>query len=186
MSFKEHCDLCDNLKKSLKEGHICSLTKKRPDFNNTCLKINLGDKFERRIGLINVEIASLVKKKTSMYVYFFASIVIGTPLVISQKNFLVNFDFSYASFNKLAGSILVISLGLGLNSIAFNKLNKYLKKIKTVKQKKSKVDAILGAYSVRYSCNVKFGKKYHDYQDVIVKLKSNSNLLKSSVVTFQI
>lgn len=186
MNFKEHCDLCDNLKTNLKEGHICNLTKKKPDFNNTCLKINLGDTFEKKIGFIHVEIENLIKKKTSMYVYFFTSVIIGTPLIISQRNFLANFDFSYAGFNKLAGAVLVISLGLGLISIAFSKLNKYRKKIKTAKQKKSKIDTILNEYRIKYSCNVKFGEKNNNYQDVIVKLKSNNSLLKNSIITFQI
>lgn len=186
MNWKEHCDLCENQKTDLKDGMVCGITNQKPDFKNTCLRIELGNKFEREIGIIHAEIVSIMKKKTSMYVYFFVSVIIGTPLIISQSDFLTNFDFSFAGFNKLAGSLLIIFLGLGLNSIAFSKLNEYRKKIKTIKQRKSKIDAILDRYRVKYSCNVEFGKKHNDYQDVIVKLKSNSNLLKSSTITYQI
>ena len=42
MIQSKHCDLCKHEKRSLKIGLTCRLTKKRPDFEQTCNNFNLS------------------------------------------------------------------------------------------------------------------------------------------------
>jgi hypothetical protein len=180
MDFKEHCNLCENIKSNLQEGIICGLTNQKPTFNKTCPKIKLGKKFEKQLGVIHIDIEKLKKQKRLIYTQFFLSIILGSILILSQRNLFVGFDFTYSKYLKLAQSLLVVFLGFGLCSIALNELKKYRKKLKIVKDQKHKIDNILDEYRIEYSCSVEFGKKYHDIQDVVVELKSNSDLLKDS------
>ena len=50
MNVKRHCDLCEHQVLNLKEGTICGLTNKKPNFNTTCLKINFN---KNKIGVIS-------------------------------------------------------------------------------------------------------------------------------------
>lgn len=184
MKFSEHCNLCDNPRTDLQDGIICGLTDKKPSFNKTCSKILFNKKFENKIGLVHIKIEQLKKKKVSIYIYFFLCMAIGCILIISQRNLLDGFDFTYSKYVKLARSLLVVFLGLVLSGFAYRKLNHYRGKSKIVKDEKDRIDAILDKYQIKYSCSVKFGEKYHENQDVIVELKSN--LLKDSKITYQI
>lgn len=49
MDLARHCILCDNQLVTIKDGTTCSLTNKKPDFNKTCIKIELNEKFEQRV-----------------------------------------------------------------------------------------------------------------------------------------
>lgn len=186
MNFSEHCNLCENIKLNLKDGITCGLTNQKPVFKETCSTIKLGEKFEKKIGLTHIEIESLKKKKTLTYIYFSSLIVIALLIILSQRNFLDDFDFTYGKYIKLSISLFVIILGFKLCSLSYSKLSQYIKKVKMVKDEKDRIDAVLNKYQIEYSCNVVFGEKYHGNQDVIIELKSNSDLLKDSKKTFQI
>lgn len=149
-------------------------------------KIQLDENFEKELGLIHIKIERLKKKKISTYVYFIVCIVIALPIIISQRDLLVGFDFTYSRYLKLVRSLLIVFLGFGFSSVGFNKFKKYRKKVKNIKEEKQKVDKVLNQYQIKYSYNIQFGKKYHGIQDVIVELKSNSDLLKDSKITHQV
>jgi len=55
-----------------------------------------------------------------------------------------------------------------------------------VKDEKDRMGTVLDKYKIKYSCKVKFGRKYHGKQDVIVELKSDSELLKNSKVKYEV
>ena len=161
-------------------------TNQKPSFDKTYSKIELGEDFEKRLGLVHIEIEKLKKKKASIYIYSFLYMVIGCTLILSQRNLLVEFTLTYSSYVITLRSLLVIVVGFGLLGAAYSKLNKYRKQAKILKDKKNKIDAVLNKYQIEYSCRVEFGEKYHGNQDVNVELKSKSNLLKDSKITYQI
>jgi len=156
----------------------------KSSFNKTSSKIELGENFEKRLRLIHIEIEKLKKDKISVYSYIFIYMIIGCIFVISQRNFFT--DFEIAAYKRTSWPLVLIFLGFGLISMAFSKLIKRIKNEKNVKNEKEKIDTVLNKHQIKYSCNVVFGEKYHGNQDVNVELKSNSEQLKDSKITFQV
>ncbi|MFV0571733.1 MAG: hypothetical protein ACK5M1_04770 [Xanthomarina gelatinilytica] len=188
INLNEHCNLCDNVKSNLQNGITCGLTSQKPSFNKTCSKILLDKKFKNRIGFVHAKIKNLKRNETSAYIYSSLFIIIGVILILSQKKILVELasDFDYIEYKRSAGNILLMFLGFGLIILGFNKLNRYRKKMKTVLDEKKKIDTVLNEYKIKYNCDVTFGNKYHGNKNVIVELKSDSNLLKGFKETYQI
>ena len=186
MSFKEHCDLCANRKSNLKDGLICGVTNNAPAFNRTCTKIRFSKEFIRRLGLIHINIERLNKKKTPIFICFLFAIIFGGFLVISQGYALIDYDFTPRRYRRASLPFLLILLGFGIISITYRKWNINRKKMKTAVEEKYIIDSILKKYQINYTCNVEFGEKYHGNQDVIIELKSNSNLLNDSKITYSI
>ncbi|CAA0177824.1 hypothetical protein TMP248_150082 [Tenacibaculum maritimum] len=149
-------------------------------------KIQINKGFEKKIGLAHIKIERLKKKKISTYIFFGFCMITGIILIYSQRDLLVGFDFTYSKYLIFARSFLLVLLGFGFSSVGFNKLKDYRKKRKTVKEEKEKIDKVLNQYQIKYSCNIEFGEKYHGVQDVIVEIKSNSDLLKNSKSTYQV
>lgn len=146
----------------------------------------ISEKFIEDLGLIHIEIEKLEKNKKWVYIYSLIYLLIGCILIISERDFLIDFNFSYSRYLKLLGSILILFLGFGLVILAINKLGLHFKKTKMVKGEKDKMRTVLDKYQIKYSCKVKFGRKHHGKQDVIVELKSDSDLLKKSKVKYEI
>lgn len=187
MKFNEHCRLCDNLNIDLQDGITCVVTNQKPNFNKTCLKIQLGEKFEKQLGLILINIEKLNKKKKSIYIQFFLFMTIGCILVLSQWNSISELTLTYSDFIvALTLPLFIIITGFGLCGIAYGILKKYRKETKSVRFDKDRIDKVLDRYEIEYHYNVIFGEKYHGYQDIIVEIKSKSNLLENSKLTYQV
>ncbi len=181
MNFREHCDLCDNLKISLKDGIVCGLTSLKPKFNKTCSKIELNDKFEKKLGLINIEVERIKQEKNSTHLTFYTFIIIGFILIIGGSLLV---KFALTSIYTFQITSIIIGAGLTFLGIAYKKLNKYRRKAKIAKAKKSKIDKILNQYQIKYNTDIKFGKKYHGIQEAVVELKIENG--KHSTTTYKI
>ncbi len=186
MNLYEHCNLCDNLKTDLQNGITCGLTDQKPVFDKTCSKIKLNEKFKEQLGMIHIEIRKLKKKKRLIYTSSFLYMILGCILIIRERNFLIEFTFTYSDYISTLRSLLIIFVGFGLCGLAYSKLSQYRKKTKIVKAEKDRIDAVLDKYQIEYSCHVDFKEKYHGNQEVVVELKSKSSLLKDSKITYQI
>ena len=186
MNFKEHCNLCDNLKANFKDGIICGLTGQKPAFNKTCSKIRFTEEFEKKIGLTHIKIESLKKKKKVSYTLFFLYLTLGFILILSQRNLFIDFTLTYSHYVNITGSLLLIILGFGLCGLAYSVLYQHIKNTKTAKAEKTRIDTILDKYQIKYHCKVTFGEKYHGTQEIAVELESKSNLLKNSENTYQV
>lgn len=179
MNFKDHCNLCDNLKVNLQDGITCGLTNQKPTFNNTCPKIVLSDKFKKELGLIHIKIERLKSKKRLTYTYFYLYMIIGCILILGGSAFM-KFTFVTTSLYISRVRLTLIIVGFGLCGFGYSKLNEYRNKIRVAKAEKSRIDGILNKYQIKYTCNVEFGEKYHGNEEVIVELKSKNHLLKNS------
>lgn len=82
MKPARHCDLCENKMTSLEKGVTCKLTSKKPDFNNTCSKIDLGKKFQKKLEIANLELEILRRNKKSTHLTFYGTIIIGFLLIL--------------------------------------------------------------------------------------------------------
>mgnify|MGYP001419952093 CR=1 FL=1 len=169
MDLTRHCELCDNQKIDLKTGTTCGLTDRKPEFNKTCAKIKLTDKFENKLKSVNVEYENFKRKKILTYTYFVVFLIIGLVVIIG--GYLLG---KYALDNGVLSTVPIIIMGIGLIplGLAFGTLNKFRQEIEVAKSKKDRVDEVLSEYRIEYDINIMFGKEIHGTQEVFADLKT--------------
>jgi hypothetical protein len=163
----KHCDLCENKITSLINGVTCKLTKRKPDFKNTCSKIKLDKKFQEKLELINLELEGIKRNKNSIYWKFYTQILFGFILVVISIGFMkdyfgaIHYYFAY----------LMITAGFTLWTSAYVILNRYRKERKNIEFDKGKIDQLLQLYSIDYTSNVILKDKTHGVLELDVELK---------------
>ncbi|UGS24796.1 hypothetical protein [Flavobacterium channae] len=169
MDLARHCELCDNQKINLKVGTTCALTEKKPEFNKTCTKIELNEKFENKLKSVNIEYENIKRKKTLTYTYFIVFLIIGIAVIVG--GYLLG---KYALNKSVISTVPLIIMGVGLAplGLAFGALNNYKQSIQVAKNKKDKVDEVLNEYRIEYEIDITFGEEIHGTQDVYAELKT--------------
>ena len=169
MNLARHCELCDNQKTDLKVGTTCGLTGRKPEFNKTCANIQLNEKFENKLKMVNIEYQNFKRKKVLTYSYFVVFIGIGILVIVG--GYLLG---KYALDSRVISTVplIIMSVGLALLGMAFGTLNKYKQDIEVAKSKKSKIEEVLSEYRIEYEIDVIFGKKIHGTQEVYAELKT--------------
>lgn len=169
MDLARHCDLCDNQETSLKLGTTCRLTNRKPEFNKTCSKIELNEKFENKLKLVNIQYESIKRKKLLTYTYFGVFLAIGIAVIIG--GYLLG---KYVLDRGVISTVPLIIIGVGLPPLgmALGALNKHRQEIKVAKSKKDKVDEVLNEYRIEYDIDITFGKEIHGTQEVYAELKT--------------
>jgi len=169
MDLTRHCSLCDNQKRSLKIGTTCALNDRKPEFNKTCPKIELNEKFENMLKLVNIEYENFKRKKILTYTYFGFFLIIGTSVIVGGYLF-GKYVFDHGVISTFP--IIIITIGLSLLGMAFGTLNKHRQDINIAKSKKDRIDEVLNEYRIEYNIDILFGKEIHGTQDVSVNLKT--------------
>lgn len=169
MDLARHCELCDNQKISLEFGTTCELTNRKPEFNKTCSKIQLNEKFENKLKSVNIEYENFKRKKTLTYTYFVVFLIIGIAVIVG--GYLLG---KYALGKNVISTVPLIIMGVGLIPLGmtFGTLNKYKQEINIVKSKKDKVDEVLNEYRIEYEIDIAFGDEIHGTQEVYAELKT--------------
>lgn len=172
MHQARHCELCDHQSVTLKEGTICELTDRKPDFHRTCLNISLNRKFEDKLKLANVQYQKVLKTKVWTYAYFTTFLVLSI-MVMGGAAY-----FAYYLFNLTdrvgvvsVAPVVIFAIGVALLSMAFGARNKYRQDLAAALHNKEKIDQVLVLYNIDYQIDMKFGKNYHGTQDVYVDVK---------------
>lgn len=169
MVLARHCALCDHQKVSLEIGTTCGLNDKKPEFNRTCIKISLTDKFENKLKSVNVEYERLKRKKFLTYTYFVMMVIVGVS--VSVGGFLIGkYVYDNHVFSKTPLIIMIVGLtplGMGIGT-----LNRYRQDVDLAKYSKDQVDEVLKEYRIEYEIDMKFEKEIHGSQDVFVELKT--------------
>ncbi|RZS91898.1 hypothetical protein [Aquimarina brevivitae] len=162
-----HCELCDHQQFDLKIGTTCALTDRKPEFNKTCSKIELNDKFETQLKDINITYDQLKRKKALTIAYFVVMVFVGIAIITSA--FLLG---KYALGNRVVSAVPIIIMGVSLGPfvMGFGTLNSYLQELRVAKSKKERIDKILDLYNIKYDLDIQFGKSYHGTQEAAVHL----------------
>lgn len=184
MSFQKHCDLCLHQQTSLKDGMICGLTKLTPNFKNTCSNIDFKNELQEKLDLINIEVETIKQRKNSILVRFYISILIGFVLIINGFSFLIY--FSDVLTYDLPDSMAVISLGFTSLFVGYRLLNTHRKELKLAKTEKTDIDTLLNQYRIRYTTKIKFGKKYHGVQEILIEMEMKGKFSKRTTTTYKI
>ncbi len=168
MDLAKHCELCDNQKTSLKDGTTCGLTDRKPEFNITCTKIELNEKFENKLKTVNIEYDKIKRTKVLTFINFGIFITIGLIVIIGGYLF-----GKYALESGVISTVPIIIMGIGIGPLgmAFGTLNSYRQRNDVAKSKKNKIDEILNIYRIEYNIDIKYGKEFHGTQEVFTDLK---------------
>jgi hypothetical protein len=168
MDLTRHCELCDNQKTDLKIGTTCGLTDRKPDFNKTCPKLKLTDKFENKLKSVNIEYQNIKRKKSLTYLFFVVFITIGISVIVG--GYLLG---KYALDSGVISTVPLIIMGVGLGPLgmAFGTLNKFRQDIEIAKMRKDKIDEVLREYRIKYDIEIIFGKEIHGIQEAYAELK---------------
>ncbi len=169
MNLARHCELCDNQEVNLIDGTTCSLTNRKPEFNKTCAKIELNEKFENKLKSVNIEYANIKRKKILTYIYFGVFVTIGIAVIAG--GYLLG---KYALDSGVISTVPLIIMGVSIGPLgmAFGTLNKYRQEIEVAKSKKDKIDEVLNEYRIEYDIDITFGKEIHGTQEVYAELKT--------------
>lgn len=168
MNFSRHCNLCENQITSLEKGITCKLTNKKPDFNNSCSKINLDKKFQEKLEITNLELEIIRRNQKSTHFTFYGLIIIGFLLII--LGYFLS-DWNIFSLYLWYVKIGIIVAGFSFLGTAYSKLNKYRREKKKAELEKNKIDEVLNKYGISYNGDFDFKEKIHGTQEVIVNVE---------------
>ncbi len=171
-----HCELCNHQKVNLKEGSICGLTERKPNFNRTCPKIFLTKKFEEKLKIAAIEYQRVEKDRWWTYAYSIVFLIMSFAVFYSVYWFIGYMDELFDSRDYGQGYITVVpivifSIGFVLLAMAVGAFNKHRKDVTKVSLKKQRIDEVIALYNISYTVDITFGKKYHGTQEVAVDLK---------------
>tara|TARA_B100000809_G_C14892050_1_gene443025 strand:+ start:98 stop:652 length:555 start_codon:yes stop_codon:yes gene_type:complete len=183
MNFSKHCDLCENEITNLEKGLTCKLTNKKPEFKNTCSKINLNEKFQAKIEIINLELEIISRNKRSTHQTFYFLLFIGFILIIGGYYF---FKGNTKSVYAMEIAFGIISIGITFWGVASNKLTEFRRKFNNAEFDKFDLDEFLEKYGIEYKSDFSFKEKIHGIQEVIVKMNFKNWKKKRTETTYKI
>ena len=183
MTYSKHCDLCENKKTSLKNGLTCGLTNRKPEFEKTCPKIKLREKFQEKLEIINIELKNINKDKNSIHINFYFFITIGFLLIIGGVYLIKS---TQESIYSLKITFLIIGGGITFLGIAYNKLNKYRKRLRNAEYDKYEIDELLKQYGIEYKTNFDFKENIHGIQEIIIELEFINWIKKRTTTPYKI
>ncbi|QXP59011.1 hypothetical protein [Olleya sp. HaHaR_3_96] len=182
MNFSKHCNLCENEITSFEIGLTCKLTQKKPEFKNTCSKIKLDKKFQKKLELANLELEIIRKNKKSIHWTFYFLITIGFLLIIGGDS-LAEWTINSVYVWKI--KIGIIAIGITFLVIAYEKLNGFRKKIKNVQFGKHEIDELLKKYGIEYKTSFCFKEKIHGIQEIIIETEFKNWIKKRTTTQYK-
>ena len=146
MIQSKHCDLCKHEKRSLKIGLTCRLTKKRPDFEQTCNNFNLSFTAKQNYKDVIAEFEKVKNKKKGIHSKFYFLIVVGLGIILIGNLFLERLN--NVSVYSLYVMYFFYSFGILILAAAYSILNKHRRNLKYFENKKNKFEYILEQYQI--------------------------------------
>ena len=165
-----HCQFCSLKKYDFKTGTTCGLTKKVPDFNDSCPKIRFFDQaLESQIIRINADFEHNKKSKfwVLLNLIFFSLIsILLISFGFNITDYLNSIDLvtSEVRFYVIPGVFFGISF-LVLK-IAVGPFNTYRSDAKIYGFEKKRIDSFLSKYGISYSINFKRNKRIGESLDI--------------------
>lgn len=91
----KHCQICDLHWTNIELGVYCSMTRKKPEFENTCKFIILNENLKKRIVEVNKEVENIKQSKTNVILH---AIIFGSLLIM----------FSYGGYYFMSNNEILI------------------------------------------------------------------------------
>lgn len=183
--MKRHCDLCEHQILSLKDGNLCGITNRKPNFNRACVRIEFSIKLLEILEDILIDYEDLKLSKKNVYLNFILGIIISVFLFIC--GYLV-FDYFYnnqyrVSFNKgpraffnYIGFLIIVSGSFLISGFYFLKkstrnLSEHKNQLIIIENIKIEVEEVLGLYNQKYKYKIEFDREIHGIQDIEVNIE---------------
>lgn len=176
MNNSKHCVLCDNKIVDYKTGVICSLTNKKPDFQEKCNTIKLDNIFKSKITEKNIEYEAVLKTRVDAYGMFIFYLIIA--ILIFVGSYLLGkyiFDAGYISTVPL----IIMGVGIIPLGVAFGTFNNYRSLLSIATKRKQELDKITKLYGYAYNITIEhfkdsLGNKSYE-TDLKIRKTANSN-----------
>ena len=174
-----HCELCNHQRKNLREGSICNLTKRKPDFNRTCSKKLFSTQFKDRLREVNVVYEHVIQDKWWNYSYTILFGLLGVGLLglsVYSLIYVSEMHSSLAPSNTHALKLylipfIIFGVALKFLSQAIGMYNMYILKTREAKLRKDRIDAVLELYNITYDIEIDLYPNYRSPQDAKVDLE---------------
>ncbi|MEE9408877.1 MAG: hypothetical protein V3V28_12470 [Polaribacter sp.] len=175
--MKRHCDLCDHQVLNLKEGSICGVTNRKPDFNRTCVKIELNNNLLNSLEDVLVNYEDLKLTKNKVFKNFVIGSIIGVFLLICGylvfDYFLNNGYRVYLKSTKCLitfPSIILVS-GYYFVKKSIDNLNRHKHQLINIENSKKEIEEVLSLYNKKYKYKIDFDKEVHGTQEIDIEIQ---------------
>lgn len=168
MHKAEHCRLCDHQQINLKNGTTCGLTRRKPEFSNSCPDIDFSQKLEPAIKEVNAHYENIKRKALLTYIHSFIFLFISISVFYGGW-YLGKYVLETGALSAIP--MIIFGIGFMVLPLAFGPLNYHRRDLKLALKKKQKLDGILAAYQVDYTIDIHFGKERHGSQEVFTDLE---------------
>ncbi|WP_422351132.1 hypothetical protein [Flagellimonas sp.] len=177
MDKVKHCEICDLHSMNLKAGLICSLTAKKPDFQNKCPEIKLNQNLKDKIIEVNTEFedSKYVKKLALGNFILYSLAGIG---VLGICYLLVISLFRLARIHTF--TIVVFCIGMGLFGTAIGVLNYSRRKRRIISPKKEILDKLADLYNIRYQFDSKISTDVMGIKETKITLRLNGENIEKT------
>lgn len=167
LELARHCKICQNLDFNISYGTKCGLTKKKPDFNDKCHKIEIGKNAETYITDISVE-KELVDKSKLDYIGTFIIYLIISLFFMIGGTFLTRYLFGFGVFHTV--TLILIGIGIIILPKSFGTLNMYRAKKNVADEKIRNLEKTLQKYNKHYQVDLEIND-IHGIKEVRSKVR---------------
>lgn len=181
----KHCNLCSNKTIIPNKGLGCRLNLEKPELNTSCWKYEPLNDLDEIIQSTNLEYQVIKNRTLTVYLHLAFYLLVGFAFLIS--GILIG---KYALNGGVISTVPLIIMGIGIMILPYS-VSPYIsfrQKLGVSKNDKDELDKILSIYKIEYLIDLKFGKKFHNRQEVSVDLlvKSHATTLAKKHSTLNI
>ncbi|AWH74915.1 hypothetical protein DCS32_12300 [Dokdonia sp. Dokd-P16] len=153
----------------MREGSICNLTKRKPDFNRTCSKKLFSTKFKNRLREVNVvfEYAKAEKHSKNISVFIFGMLglfLIGVGVYFLYYMYTILESMKspgyYVIFKLYGLPFFIFIFAYKFLSYSIKMYSTYALKLHEEKLKKDRIDAVLELYNITYDVEIDLHPNY--------------------------
>lgn len=167
MDLARHCELCDNRAFDVQTGTVCSLTNRKPQFDNKCPDIKFGENHITQIKEVNINYFKVASTKNLTIANFIIFFTIATIAILA--GYLLG---AYIYEGGFISTVPLIIMGTGVLILPFatGPLIKYRQAIKVEGSKKSRLDKLLASYNIEYDAEILVNEDVHGNKDYEAKI----------------
>jgi hypothetical protein len=165
-----HCQFCSHKKYDFTTGTTCGLTKKAPDFNDSCPTIKFVDAaLESQIIRINLDYEHNNDSKFWVILNLIFFSIVCVLLIFSGfyiADYLNSMDLDTSEVRFYVIPLVFFGISFLVLKIAIGPFNSYRSDGKIYGFEKNRIDSFLSKYGISYSINFKRNKRIGESLDV--------------------
>lgn len=146
MTHSKHCKSCIHSNFHLENGLTCKLTRQKPDFYKTCIKLEFSYDFLSEYEDLKSHYQDLKKTRKNVYINFGILFLISLPILFWARSYWASVTFSRAAVKYTS---IVMGTGFLILTIALGNLKRYLKKIAFARGKLEEMQEIVDLYKMK-------------------------------------